>query len=317
MAALVGFGCAPIGSRIGERQARELLSVAFDHGIRHVDVAPSYGRGFAEDILGRFLTGRREKVRIATKFGIEPAPRHAHTPFLLALGRLVQRSLPRLRQRVSAQAAPARLERVAPDVMRRSVERSLRALSTDHIDTLLFHDCSTAAALADDLRAALVDMVTAGKVGRVGLATDALIAAEIMRADRGEIYTVVQCPNSIFGPLSEDLAAALRGTGSLITHSALGNTGRLAALSMRLANHPPVSAALRELGCDPSTPEGLAHVLLSWALAANPDGVVLVSTTSRQRLEANCATAMQPTALPPELARRLIEIAREDVANVH
>lgn len=316
MSTALGFGCASVGSRIGERGSRELLSVAFDRGVRYFDVAPSYGRGFAEEIVGRFLVGRRSSVRIGTKFGIEPAPRRFYMPLLLAAGRLLHRSAPGFSAPVAAIAPAQRSMRVLPDEMHRSLERSLRALSVDQIDLLLFHECTAEAALADDLRRELQGVVAAGKVCRVGVATDAATAAQIFRADCGETYRVAQCANSVLSPLTEAATQELEATGTLVTHGALGNSGGLPVLVARLAHNSGLIAELRDLGADLSSAEGLACVLLSYAIAANPRGVVLVSTTRRRRLEANCATAKQPLALTPELSRRLVHAAQEEVVNV-
>jgi aryl-alcohol dehydrogenase-like predicted oxidoreductase len=52
---VLGFGCASLGSRIGARPGLLALEQAFDAGISWYDVAPSYGDGNAEAILGNFL----------------------------------------------------------------------------------------------------------------------------------------------------------------------------------------------------------------------------------------------------------------------
>ena len=70
-----GFGTAYLGRRHGLRDGSKLLSAAFDGGITHFDTAPMYGLGLAERILGRFLTGRRDAVTVATKVGLPAPPR--------------------------------------------------------------------------------------------------------------------------------------------------------------------------------------------------------------------------------------------------
>lgn len=67
----VGFGCNSILSE-GRSKALRLLATAFDAGVRHFDIARSYGTGEAEGILGAFLKNRRSQVTITTKFGIQP-----------------------------------------------------------------------------------------------------------------------------------------------------------------------------------------------------------------------------------------------------
>ena len=69
----LGFGCASLGSHVSEGQGLRALHAAFERGVTWYDVAPPYGDGEAEEILGRFLTGRRDRVVICTKFGV-PRP---------------------------------------------------------------------------------------------------------------------------------------------------------------------------------------------------------------------------------------------------
>lgn len=69
---VLGFGCAGLAGRVGRRQSNRAIAVALAAGITHFDVARTYGYGEAETILGDNLRGLRDKVVIATKFGIEP-----------------------------------------------------------------------------------------------------------------------------------------------------------------------------------------------------------------------------------------------------
>ena len=68
---VVGFGTAPMGSRYGAREGLRALEVAYESGITLFDTARSYGHGDAERILGRFLRGKRDRVVVSTKFGID------------------------------------------------------------------------------------------------------------------------------------------------------------------------------------------------------------------------------------------------------
>jgi aryl-alcohol dehydrogenase-like predicted oxidoreductase len=70
----IGFGCASLGSRISAANGSRAIAHALDLGLTWFDVAPSYGDGQAESLLGSALRGRRDKVVICTKFGIAPAP---------------------------------------------------------------------------------------------------------------------------------------------------------------------------------------------------------------------------------------------------
>jgi aryl-alcohol dehydrogenase-like predicted oxidoreductase len=71
----LGFGCwgaSGIGSWTNHEDAKQIeaIQVAIDSGINFFDVAPIYGYGHAEEVLGKAMKGRREEIFIATKVGI-------------------------------------------------------------------------------------------------------------------------------------------------------------------------------------------------------------------------------------------------------
>ncbi len=70
----IGFGCWAIGgtwNNIEDQRSIETIRSAIDHGINFFDVAPVYGKGHAETILGQALVGlKREDIIIATKCGL-------------------------------------------------------------------------------------------------------------------------------------------------------------------------------------------------------------------------------------------------------
>ena len=68
----LGLGCADLMS-VGPQARRTVLAAALDAGVRHLDVAPMYGLGAVEGEIGRFAAGRRDRLVLATKFGIEPS----------------------------------------------------------------------------------------------------------------------------------------------------------------------------------------------------------------------------------------------------
>ena len=141
-ASALGFGCQPILARIDGGTARRALDQAFDLGIRHFDLARSYGLGEAEAVIGRFARGRRDRVTIETKFGILPAKAASRYAALKPIARVVLNRLPALRSRIRAQMGPLTVGgNFAPAAVRESVEASLRALGTDYIDILVMHDC--------------------------------------------------------------------------------------------------------------------------------------------------------------------------------
>jgi len=84
---------------LSRRESLALLSAAWDAGVRHFDVAPLYGHGEAERILGSFLAGRRDEATIVTKFGIEPTGNSRFREIARAVARPLLRKASVLRPR--------------------------------------------------------------------------------------------------------------------------------------------------------------------------------------------------------------------------
>jgi L-galactose dehydrogenase len=102
-------GSSRLGLRRGgsEAEAIDLVRAALDRGVNFIDTAPAYG---TEQVVGAGIKGRRDNVIVATK------------------------------ARCTIQGSSYESsEFVAPGEMRRSVEDSLKALRTDHIDILQLH----------------------------------------------------------------------------------------------------------------------------------------------------------------------------------
>lgn len=69
----LGLGCMGMSEFYGpsdEGQNIATLDAALERGIDFLDTADMYGHGANEELLGRFLIGRHDRVTIATKFGI-------------------------------------------------------------------------------------------------------------------------------------------------------------------------------------------------------------------------------------------------------
>jgi aryl-alcohol dehydrogenase-like predicted oxidoreductase len=143
----VGIGTAPIGSTPGwriywgpqeESKAIGAIEAALDLGVNWIDTAPFYGWGRAEQIVGKALLGKRDKVYIFTKCGT------------LQDGQGGER------------------EDLTPASMRREVETSLRNLQTDYIDLYQFHDPDPNTPIEESW-AAMQALIQEGKVRYGGL----------------------------------------------------------------------------------------------------------------------------------------------------
>ena len=291
----LGFGCASLGSRVGEGPGLRALAAAHDAGVSWFDLDPLYGAGGAEEIAGRFLRGRaRDSVQLCSKVGLAPGVRPGGLKAaLMPLARAAVQAVPSLRgilRRGGAQ--PAEALPLTPERLTGTIEESLRRLGTDHLDLYALHGVS-AAALTEPVLRALEDLRTAGKARAVAVAgdADAGLAAIAVGAPFGAVQAALPAPGA-----PDALLPAARAAGfGAIVHSVFGIDGSLAALRARAAADPALKAALA--GGAGELDAALARRLLERAFARNPDGVVLVSMFSPASRARNLAVAADP---PPE-----------------
>jgi aryl-alcohol dehydrogenase-like predicted oxidoreductase len=120
----------------GVEEARRLVDVALDAGLTLFDTADAYSAGLAEEILGKAIAGRRDKLLISTKatFRIGEGPNDVGS---------------------------SRHHLIA------ACEASLRRLGTDHIDLWQMHGFDAMTPVEETLKT-LDDLVRAGKVRYVG-----------------------------------------------------------------------------------------------------------------------------------------------------
>lgn len=288
----LGFGCASLGSRVGEAAGLRALAAAHDAGVAWFDLAPLYGAGRAEEIAGRFLRGRpRDSVQLASKVGLAPgvAPGGLKAA-LMPLARAAVAAVPSLRgvlRRGGAQ--PAEALPLTPALLTGTLEESLRRLGTDHLDLYALHGVA-ASALTDEVARALEDVVAAGKARAVAVASDAAAghAALARGAPFGAVQVALPAPGA-----PDDLLPAARAAGfGTLVHSVLGIDGAFAALKARAAADAGFRASLGAGEGDLDA--ALAARLLARAFALAPDGVVLVSMFSARSLAANLSAAERP-----------------------
>jgi len=160
-----------MGTSTDQATSTRILDAYLDAGGDFLDTANCYawwtGPGAtgdeSEDMLGRLLAGRRDKVFLATKVGArveDPAAASAATTW------------------------PEResyYEGASADTIRRSVDASLRRLNTDHIDLYYVHVDLMATPLEETLEA-LDEIVRAGKVRYIGYSNVRTWRLERMRA---------------------------------------------------------------------------------------------------------------------------------------
>jgi aryl-alcohol dehydrogenase-like predicted oxidoreductase len=154
----------------------------------------------------------------------------------------------------------------------------------------LLHDWPADAALRPPVLDELRSLVTEGKVGALGIASSAREALTILRSGE-KIFQVVQFENSLMRPAHRTIGYA--GSSLVVTHRALADT--FESLKQVLQLRPGLRDVWRlELGIDPAQEFLLSGLLVRWALARNPNGTVLFSTTSSEHLKANAELLAKP-----------------------
>lgn len=111
----LGFGCLQLGGHgwgnVSETEMGKAIHQAIDSGITFFDTAPIYGLGHSEEILGKILGAKRNKVIIATKVGLVWKKNDTFERF--------------------TDNSPVNIQR--------EVDMSLRRLKTDYIDLYQIH----------------------------------------------------------------------------------------------------------------------------------------------------------------------------------
>lgn len=274
---------------LSRTESLRILSAAADSGISHFDVAPSYGYGEAEGVLGEFLQGRRSNFTITTKFGIAPPNRRLASGFVKDTARAVARVLPGLRplMRRGASGLVAAPQFDVPSA-RKSLEQSLRLLRTDVIDIFLMHECKVEDLRSDELMRFLEDALVSGKIRCFGIATDRKTVSQALDSSIS-FGKVAQFPDGV--TMQNSVLPVCFGKVGAITHSALSSSLEWAATA--LENQPARLKSLSETtGADLSNKEKLAGFLLAMAMSRNPDGCVIYSSRSPQRARSTADLAL-------------------------
>jgi aryl-alcohol dehydrogenase-like predicted oxidoreductase len=137
----VGLGCNNFGGRIDVEASRAVVDAAIETGVTLLDTSDTYGQnGGSESALGEILSGRRDKVVLATKFG---------------------------HQKSDMGYGPAAGAKGGRAYIRRAVTESLRRLRTDYIDLYQLHTPDPVTPIEETV-AALHELVAEGKVRYLG-----------------------------------------------------------------------------------------------------------------------------------------------------
>jgi aryl-alcohol dehydrogenase-like predicted oxidoreductase len=189
-----GLGCMAMSEHYGATDWDVSIATirhAFDAGITLFDTADIYGAGHNEVLLGRALADCRDKVLIATKFGVD-------------------RSSGDDRRTVRGDAA----------YVRRSCDASLLRLGTDRIDVYYLHRPPQNVPIEETI-GAMGELVDAGKVRHLGVSE--FDDSQLRRAHAVHPVTVLQSEYSLWSRDVENIAATLKELHiGLVAYSPLG-----------------------------------------------------------------------------------------------
>src|SRR5262245_8136867 len=273
-----GLGCMGMSEFYGPGDEAESIATihrALDVGIDFLDTSDVYGPYKNEELLARALDGRRDRVVLATKFGIVRDPKNP----------------------------AARGINGKPEYVRACCEASLRRLGTDRIDLYYQHRVDPATPIEDTV-GAMAQLVKEGKVRFLGLSEAGV--ETLRRASRVHPISALQSEYSLWSRDPEDgVLAACRELGiGFVAYSPLGRgflTGQIRRFedlakddyrrfsprfqgenfTRNLELVARVEALAKEKNCTP------AQLALAWVLAQGEDVVPIPGTKKRARLEEN------------------------------
>lgn len=297
----LGLGCMGMSEFYGapdEAAGLATIRRALDLGVTFLDTADMYGPFTNERLVGRAITGRRDEVQLATKFGNERLPDGTR---LGINGR--------------------------PEYVRAACDASLQRLGVDVIDLYYQHRVDKNVPIEETV-GTMAELVTAGKVRHLGLSEASVTT--IRRAHAVHPITALQTEYSLFTrDVEDEILPVLRELGiGLVPYSPLGRgilTGALSVgteqdsrasayfprlngenLDANLRLVAAVAAIAEDKGCTPG------QLALAWVLAQGEDIVPIPGTKRVAYLEQNVrAVGVQLSS--EDLARLAAAVPRDAV----
>ena len=191
----IGLGCMGMSEFYGARDEQEALETihrALDLGVTFLDTADMYGPFTNEKLVARAISGRRDEVQLATKFG---NVRGENGEWLGIRG--------------------------DADYVRQACEASLARLGVDHIDLYYQHRVDKSTEIEETV-GTMAELVEAGKVRHIGLSEAS--SETIRRAHAVHPVTALQTEYSLWTRDPEDgIFPTVRELGiGFVAYSPLG-----------------------------------------------------------------------------------------------
>lgn len=276
----VGLGCMGMSEFYGQSDDTKnlkLLDEALEIGCNFWDTADMYGPFANEELLGKALANRREKVILATKFGIK---RGQDGAWLGING--------------------------SPEYVKACCDASLKRLNTDYIDLYYQHRPDPEVPIEETI-GAMAELVQAGKIRYIGLSEAS--AEDLEKAQHTHPISALQTELSLWSrDVEESILPKARELGiGFVAYSPLGRGFLTGAIKQRddleqgdwrlsnprfseeaIANNQKLVEKVKEIATEKDvTP---SQVALAWVLAKGDDIAAIPGTRRSKYLNLNWAT---------------------------